>query len=454
MSPRLCKGTFQAYARKARPRSAKAAGKAVSGHADRGIAQTGRQTLERLIRFLEDAFVSLGARGRSGEDTVPGADVQAHKADSEIPYQELHFTVRSRTSEVALIALRNALFNILTLTMYRFWGRTRVRRYLWSRTFLMDEPLEYTGRGFEIFAGFVLTVIVLVVPLISISISLQLFVGPGSPFAAIYAFVIYVGVFFFYGVANYRAHRYRLSRTLWRGIRCGLKGSWIVYGAQTLVLSYLTLFSLFWTYPIQRFVLMKQLMAHTTFGDRQFRFEGTASKLYPSFAVAWLLSIVGLYGFMIALFGGLSTALEMGLLPIRIDFDKIGAANASPQVVLLVALASLVFYALVGLVLAITMTWYRAQEFRYFAQCTRLDGLRFHFRTSGLSMLWLGVGNSLILLFSFGFALPLAQMRTFKYFFSRLTAEGAMDIDSVRQGDSPYPLIGEGLAEFFEVGSV
>jgi len=399
-------------------------------------------------KFIEGALDFL--TGVQKED----ADSDADLIDEEAPHHVLEFDVDFRINEVVIIALRNAVLNILTLSLFRFWARTRVRRYLWSRTSVLGDPLEYDGRGVELFAGFILIVALLVVPLVSVSLSLQLFVPPESPIVALYAFVIYVGVFYLYGVARYRARRYRLSRTLWRGIRFGLKGSWILYGARTLVLSYLTGFSLFLVYPIQRFVLMKDIMRHTMIGDRPLRFEGSASRLYPSFAFAWVFSIVGVVGLLFALKSGLASAEDSGFLPFGINIADVGANRASPKTVLILGIATLLFYRLVGLVLAVTLSWYRAAELVYFAECASLDGLRFRFRASGLAVMWLYVGNSLLLLLTLGFALPLAQMRTFKFFFKRLTAEGTIDIAAIGQSDAPYPVVGEGLAEFFEIGSV
>ena len=85
----------------------------------------------------------------------------------------LQFVVASKIREVFLITLRNALLNILTLTFYRFWARTRVRRYLWSRTFLLEEPLEYTGLSVELVLGFLLTVVLLGVPVVGASVAVQ-----------------------------------------------------------------------------------------------------------------------------------------------------------------------------------------------------------------------------------------------------------------------------------------
>ena len=409
-------------------------------------SRQGKTSQGGVVRFLEETFRPLKAR----EEEVSASPV----IDPDAPYHDFKFDVHFRLREVVVIALRNAILNILTLTLYRFWARTRVRRYMWSRTTLFGDPLEYVGSGIEIFSGFIFIVVVLVVPLVGTSMSLKLFVSPDSPIAAVYAAVLYLGIFYLYGVARYRARRYRLSRTLWRGIRFGLKGSWVRYGLRTLVLAYLTGFSLFIVYPIQRFVLMKDIMSHTTIGDRQLHFAGSASKLYPSFAFAWIFSIIGIVALIAAIAEGFSAVQAAGLLPFEMNMDELGKATASPKTVLIIGLATLIFYRLVGLVLAVTLAWYRAAEMRYFADCTRLDGVQYHFQASGLAVLWLGVGNSLLLLFTLGMALPLAQMRTFKFFFQRLTAEGKIDIDSIGQGDSPYPYVGEGLAEYFEIGSV
>ena len=36
--------------------------------------------------------------------------------------------------DLAKIAITNAILTLATLGIYRFWGKTRVRRYLWGRS--------------------------------------------------------------------------------------------------------------------------------------------------------------------------------------------------------------------------------------------------------------------------------------------------------------------------------
>ena len=62
---------------------------------------------------------------------------------------------------LARIAVTNALLTMPTLGIYRFWGKTRVRRYLWSRVGFLGDPLEYTGTGRELFLGFLVAVAVI-----------------------------------------------------------------------------------------------------------------------------------------------------------------------------------------------------------------------------------------------------------------------------------------------------
>src|SRR3954452_24695509 len=59
------------------------------------------------------------------------------------------------------IAITNALLIICTLGIYRFWATARQRRYLWSRTLVIDDSLEWTGTGREMFFGFLIVIAVL-----------------------------------------------------------------------------------------------------------------------------------------------------------------------------------------------------------------------------------------------------------------------------------------------------
>ena len=61
------------------------------------------------------------------------------------------------------LALRTGLLTFFTLGIYRFWAKTRIRRFIWSSTRLDGSRFEYTGTGLEKFLGFLMAVVILAV---------------------------------------------------------------------------------------------------------------------------------------------------------------------------------------------------------------------------------------------------------------------------------------------------
>ena len=55
-----------------------------------------------------------------------------------------------------LLSLKIFFLRIITLGIYYFWGKTEVRRKLWAAVHLEGQPLEYTGKGKELFFGFLI----------------------------------------------------------------------------------------------------------------------------------------------------------------------------------------------------------------------------------------------------------------------------------------------------------
>src|SRR5207237_6015121 len=62
------------------------------------------------------------------------------------------------------LATRGGLLELVTAGFYRFWLATDIRRHLWSNTTLDDDAFEYSGRGRELFIGF-LFALAIIIPL-------------------------------------------------------------------------------------------------------------------------------------------------------------------------------------------------------------------------------------------------------------------------------------------------
>ena len=67
------------------------------------------------------------------------------------------------------LSVKNFLLRIVTLGIYGFWGKTEVRKRIWSGIRLNGEPLQYSGTGKELFLGFLVIFGVVVLPTMLVS---------------------------------------------------------------------------------------------------------------------------------------------------------------------------------------------------------------------------------------------------------------------------------------------
>jgi uncharacterized membrane protein YjgN (DUF898 family) len=316
---------------------------------------------------------------------------------------------------------------ILTLGIYHFWGKTEVRRRIWNAIRINDEPLEYMGTGKELFLGFLFVVFLVLIPLFAIMIGSQLLLGQGNPLAVVVMVAVYMVFFYLFGVAVYRARRYRLSRTRWRGIRGTMSGSPWAFGLTYFWTLLLIVPTLGWSLPWMQVKLQKILTDDMRFGNQPFHFNGSAKELYKRFAVPW--------------FGGLIFYGAIGSMAIT----QQSAPN--PQMILIFATV-----AGLGLVLLIIAGfWYKSKAYNYFAASTSFGDARFSLATTAGGLIGLLFMNLLILIVSLGIALPIIQARIIRYFVTRMDVEGSVDMASILQAQDQMDKTGEGLAEALDI---
>ena len=78
------------------------------------------------------------------------------------------------------LSFKNFLLRIVTLGVYQFWGKTEVRKRIWSAIRLNGEPLQYTGTGKEMFLGFLFVLAVVTIPALLLAVVLTLTLGQRS----------------------------------------------------------------------------------------------------------------------------------------------------------------------------------------------------------------------------------------------------------------------------------
>lgn len=182
---------------------------------------------------------------------------------------------------------RGAALLMITLGIYRFWLATDVRRFLWANTEIDGETLEYTGTPLELLLGFLVAVTILI-PVYAGFFLAALDLGTYGRLSGLIAFAG-LGVLGQYAV--YRARRYRLTRTIYRGLRFHLEGSAWAYALRAAGWWAATALTLGLAYPFQLASLERYKMSNTYYGDLAGHFAGSSFKLMLRGLPMWLLVI-------------------------------------------------------------------------------------------------------------------------------------------------------------------
>ena len=272
-----------------------------------------------------------------------------------------NFGVRSEfvgeSRDFRRLAIQGGLLEFVTFGFYRFWLATNVRRHLWSSTLIEGEPFEYTGTAKELFIGFLFALAILV-PIYFAYFLLGVEAERKNAFAStpLVLFLYAFGQF-----AIYRARRYRLTRTIWRGVRFWMDGSGLGYAWRACLWGFLVFLTMGLALPWREAALERYKMRHTYYGDLQGDFAGTGWQLFKRGWWLWLLAwlpFVLLIGVGIAAGIVLSTVSHGG----KLTQEQIGV----------VVLVYMLVVLLMAPLLPFLYAAFKATEWRWWA-----SGLRF-----------------------------------------------------------------------------
>jgi len=291
------------------------------------------------------------------------------------------------------LALRTGFFTFLTLGFYRFWMKTRLRRWYWSAMRPGGHPMEYVGDPIEKLLGFFIAVVILtfyigIVNLLLMFISFSFF--SSSVLGYVLSFLGIIPIWFY---ARYRARRYVLGRTRWRGVRFGLEpGAW-GYAWRALVHWLVTIVTLGLLWPRMTFWLEKYKTDRTFFGSARLTQNGRWQMLIPAtwpFAISLLvLSVMLLWTlYWQPVFPGAGIKLDAVAAEIEKMFKGgrllMSAVHPERLVLIPVALMGMLFGAI----------YYRWVSKRIMANHKTSSGVQFASALSGLRVTFIYVlGN-------------------------------------------------------------
>ena len=378
------------------------------------------------------------------------------------------------------IALPNLLLTIVTLGIYRFWGTTRERQYLWSQTQFIDERLEWTGTGMELFIGFIMVFFLIGIPFGIIQLVAQGAIFQGEPvIAGVVNLVMFIILFYLSGVAYFRAMRYRLSRTYWRGIRGGSNDPGFHYGLSYMWKHTAAAIPLFLLYPWASISLWNERWNAMSFGP--YRFEANAQwtqlmKRYLLFYLApFLIFVMAIFAGVQQAHGDLSPGgmaaigsfalliviavyivmplaallyyskfMRVGVGGLRIGELEFEFKARSPDWILFFLLNWLIWLIAIGLALipiglVIGSSGFSPETFRQNMSAAVIGSLAF---SGAIGVLAVGLANALI------------RFRSWKFFVSHSEAYGEVNLDQMSQSETVVSGHGEGLLDAFDVGAI
>ncbi len=321
--------------------------------------------------------------------------------DVDIPSQALGVAVdatypiqfHGRGGSLFGIQIVNLFLALITLGIYSFWGRVKVRGYLASQTEFAGDRFAYHGTGKELFIGWLKALVLFGIPLFVLAV-LQIIVGIESDLFDVLQILIYIVVGIFIPAAMVNARRYRLSRISWRGIRFSFRGSVREFVAIYIKGLLLTVLSLGFYYPFWQNRRQSFMIADSYFGNHQFAFDGRGRDLFGSFILHMALTIPTFF---------------------------------------------------------LCWLWYWAKVQRYYAEHTSFQAARFRSTVTGGGVLALWLGNAALFVLTLGLGWSWITVRNMRYYASHLAMVGALDVAAVMQEVQTATATGEGLSGFLDL---
>lgn len=305
------------------------------------------------------------------------------------PLEVNKITYVGQTGALYGIWLRQVFLSILTLGIYHFWGKTKLRNYLLGATELAGDRFEYLGTGKELFLG--------VLKILPIYLGVFLIGGIVEykyKYPGVSGILILLLIPYLLPVARYSGFRYRINRVSWRGVRGNMRGSALAFGWKYLGGSLLAIVTLGFKNPSIDLGRWEYQVQNMRFGSQQYQFKGNPANLRKTNIITLLLAI--------PTFG-------------------------------------------------LSRMWYMAALQREKLRGLSLGNIRFRFTATGGDLLKFSLGNVAIMIFTLGLVRPLVMARNVRFFTRVVAIGGDLKAFNAEQAAALKPGDAEGLLDVLDV---
>ncbi|MCX6119742.1 MAG: DUF898 family protein [Proteobacteria bacterium] len=323
-------------------------------------------------------------------------DIQQDQSSTQEFYR---FQFFGQGMDFFVIMLKNIILTIFTLGIYHFWAKVNSRKFLWQNMEFASSRFLYTGTAIELliarlkFFGIV-AVAVLIVALISMG-------GLGETVGMLVGGLIYFAFFLCVPYLIIGAWRYRLSRTTWKGIQlgmmdCGKEYTMSFIGGYILTILSFGLYYSKWSHDLYRIPCENIRM-----GTLRFKYTGKP----------WDLLVPCIKAFFLTIF-------------------------------------TLGFY----------IPWFVAEMARYRASHTFIGSetngfARMQCKLTGGQILGQVLLQYLLIVFTFGLALPWVIINNLNFFCENIFFQGKLDFSNIQQSNLARPgALADGIGDALDIG--
>lgn len=320
---------------------------------------------------------------------APRPSGQSGSGKLKKPLHRLKF--HGKGGDLLVMHLINMCLTAVTLGIYSFWAKVKVRQYMFSQLEFQNERFSYHGNGKELFIG----------ALKAFGIFFGLFLMNAAFAATKNGALTAIGILIMYGVilalvpyAIVGSQKYQLSRTALMGIRFSFRGD-----AKELVKLFvpnalLTAVTLGFYAPFFQAKLQNYMVNHSYYGNTGFKSNVDGKEMFKTFIISALLHIPTL-----------------------------------------------------GLV----WVWYAVKQQNYYASKTSFAGARFESNVTVMDMFKLMAVNALLIGFTAGLAFPWVIVRNMNFMCDHLVLKGDVDFGGIKQQAQLASATADGLAEALDL---
>ena len=331
-----------------------------------------------------------------------------------------YFSFAGDGTEFFGVYMVGIVLSVLTLSVYYPWFRAATLRYLYEKTELLGSRWTFIGSGREMFVGYV-KFLMIAGALYALYTGSLLWLQNDPQMAGVAMLLIMVAFFGYLTLGPLAIHgvlRYRLSRSVWRGIHAGYVGRFGPLFGHLIGGQFLSYISIGIYYPTFQADLYRYLLPNLRFGSLRPVFKGTSDELWAGYRTYYLMIVGAIVGLI---------------------FISMLSAVLGPVGAVLLILFILVMVLLVGYF----YFEYRAHFYNWIIENTTVvndaDGRRYrlmgHFTMSDVFQLQFV--NVLLLIVSLGIAYPWVITRNLEFFYANVGIDGSIDPDTIVQTQAP-----------------